>query len=80
MLENIKNEVTRLVAEIIEVPVEELAPGADFANDLGVDSMKAIEISAAIEKKFKIIIPESEIPKVRNLNQVLELTERLIKA
>ncbi len=77
--EQLAGEITKLVSEIIEVPAEQLKPEADFANDLGVDSMKAIEIVAAIEKKLKIVIPEKEIPGIRNLKQVLELVDRLTK-
>ena len=72
-----EQEITQLVAEIIEIPADKLKPDADFFNDLDVDSMKALEIVASIEKKFKIIIPEGEIPKVRSLSHVFELAKKL---
>ncbi len=75
-----EKEIAKLVSEVIEIPEADIKPDADFANDLGVDSMKAIEIVAVIEKKYKIIIPEKEIPKIRNLNQVIALAKNLIKA
>ncbi len=80
MAENLEKEITKLVSEIIEIPEAEIKPGADFATDLNVDSMKAIEIVTAMEKKFKIIIPEKEIPKIHQLNQVIELVKTLKKA
>ena len=39
--------------------------------------MKALEIAAAVEKKYKIIIPEGEIPKIKNLAQVIDMVKRL---
>jgi len=75
MTNNNFEEVRRLVAEIIEVPVERLSPDADFFKDLGVDSLKAIEIVAAFEKKYRIIIPEKDIPNIKNLRQIIEYTE-----
>jgi acyl carrier protein len=74
---NYEEEVKKLVAEIIEVPVERLEPDADFFKDLSVDSLKAIEIVAAFEKKYRIIIPEKDIPNIRNLRQIIEYTEPL---
>ncbi len=68
-----------MVADIIEVPVEKLTPDADFFNDLNVDSLKAIEIVAAFEKKYRVIIPENDIPKIRNLRQLTEYTKDLKK-
>ncbi len=75
MTVNFEEEVKNLVAEIVEVPVEKLKPDADFFDDLGIDSLKAIEIVAAFEKKYRIIIPENDIPNMRNLRQLIEYTK-----
>jgi acyl carrier protein len=77
MPNSLEEEVKKIIADIIEVPVEKLTPDADFFKDLGIDSMKAIEIVAAFEKKYRIIIPENDIPNIRNLRQVLKYTEKL---
>jgi acyl carrier protein len=79
MANNFEQEIKKLVAEIIEVPIENLKPDTDFFNDLGVDSLKAIEIVAAFEKKYRVIIPEKDIPKIRNLRQIIEYTKNLKK-
>ena len=76
MQNTIEEEVKKLVADITEVPVEKLAPDADFFKDLGIDSLKAIEIVAAFEKRYRIIIPEEDIPKIRNLTDVIEYVKK----
>jgi acyl carrier protein len=78
MQNTIEEEVKKLVADITEVPVEKLAPDADFFKDLGIDSLKAIEIVAAFEKRYRITIPEKDIPNIRNLRQLTEYTKKLI--
>ena len=77
MSNNREEEVKKIIADITEVPVEKLTLDADFLKDLGIDSLKAIEIVAAFEKKYRIIIPENDIPNIRNLRQVLKYTEKL---
>ncbi|MBI4682500.1 MAG: acyl carrier protein [Nitrospirae bacterium] len=77
MINNIEDEIREMVSKILEVPVEELAPGVDFFKDLNVDSLKAIEIVAAFEKKYRIIVPEDDIPKIRNLGQLIEYTKNI---
>jgi len=77
MSNNFEEEVKKMIADITEVPVEKLTPDADFFKDLGIDSLKAIEIVAAFEKKYRIIIPEKDIPNIRNIRQVLEYTKNL---
>ena len=77
MPKDFEAEITELIADIIEVPVTELTPDADLFNELSVDSLKAIEIVAACEKKYRVIIPESEIPNIRNCRQIIEFIRNL---
>ncbi|KPK01789.1 MAG: hypothetical protein AMK71_04310 [Nitrospira bacterium SG8_35_4] len=77
MNSNVENELRKMVAEIIEVPEEKLSVEADFFNDLNVDSLKAIEIVAAFEKKYRVVIPEKDIPTIRNLGQIVAYTKKL---
>ena len=79
MNNNFEEEVKNLVSEIIEVPVEKLTPETDFFSDLNVDSLKAIEIVAAFEKKYRVIIPEQDIPNIRNIGKIVEYTKNLKK-
>jgi acyl carrier protein len=79
MPNNYEQEITQMVSEIIEIPAEKIAPDADFFTDLGVDSLKAIEIVAAFEKKYRQIIPEQDIPKIRTIKQILDYTKNLNK-
>ncbi len=75
----IKKEVKNKVSEIIEVAEDKLKDESKFVEDLGVDSMMALEIVASIEKKYKISIPEADIPKIRCLNDIYELLEKTLK-
>lgn len=79
MSNNIDLEIRKMVSDIIEVPFEKLTPEADFFKDLNVDSLKAIEIVAAFEKKYRIIVPENDIPRIRNIRQIIEYTRNLKK-
>ena len=74
--EQVKKEVKTIVAEIIEMPEEEIKDESAFVDDLGVDSMMALEIVAVIEKKFKVPIPEEEIPTITSLQKIYDLLEK----
>lgn len=77
MFDKIQNEILEIISQIIEVPKEKLKAESDLFKDLGVDSLKAIEIVATIEKKYKIQIPEEEIPKIRTIAQVLNYSKKV---
>ena len=76
---NLEQEVTRLIAEIIEMEPSQIDPDAHLVEDLGMDSMMALEILAAIEKKFRIKIPEDDLPKITTVNKAIELARRYVK-
>jgi acyl carrier protein len=75
----IKKELRELVAEIAEVEQEKITDDARFVEDLGMDSMMALEILAAIEERYRIQIPEDLLPKLTNLKEAVRLTARIIK-
>ena len=50
----------------------------NFFTDLEIDSIKAIEIAVAIEKKFKISVRDEDIPKITTVKEAVELTKKLI--
>ena len=69
--EKIKEDVRKLISKIIEIDPEKIGPDTHFIEDLNADSMMALEIMAALEKKYHINIPEDELPKLATLNQVM---------
>jgi acyl carrier protein len=75
----VKKIIAKLIAEIAEIPLNELKDDAKFAEDMGVDSMKALEIVAAIEKKIRVQIPEEKIPMIRSPKDVYNIVEALLK-
>lgn len=76
--QELEKQIKELVASVIGIPTNKLDPDADFAKDLGVDSMKAIEITGAIEKTFRVIVPEEQIRKIRTLRQATDLAKQLL--
>lgn len=78
MIKDIEQEIRKMVAEVLETKPEEIDPEARFVEDLGMDSMMALEILAAIEKKFKVVIPEDMLPKFTSLNQTTILVKQIL--
>ena len=77
--ETLEKELRSLVSEIVEIEEDKVVPEANFVEDLGMDSMMALEILASIEKKYKLKIPEENLTKITNLNQVVGLVSEFLK-
>lgn len=76
---NMDQDVKAIIAEIIEMDPDKIDANAHLVEDLGMDSMMALEILATLEKKFKIKLPEEELPKITTVNRAIELTRKYVK-
>lgn len=76
--DNLEKEIRSLIAEILEVDEEKITPDAKFVEDLGMDSMMALEILASAEKKYKIKIPEEYLTKVTSLRSMVEIAQKML--
>jgi acyl carrier protein len=70
------NELREIVAEVLELEPGEITDSADFREQYQADSIRGIEILSRIEKKYRIEIPQSELPRMGNLNAVYEVAAR----
>ncbi|MFK8000022.1 MAG: acyl carrier protein [Polyangiales bacterium] len=68
-MEELKAQLREIVAEVAEI--DEVPDTTPF-QELGIDSMMAIEIVADVERTFKLSIPEDELQDLTDLNAVFE--------
>jgi acyl carrier protein len=69
-------QLREIIAEVLEIEPEELTDTGDFAEEYDADSLRAIEIVARIDKQFKVEIPQSELPELRNLKSTYDAVAR----
>jgi acyl carrier protein len=75
---NTEKEIVAIISDVSGYEAEEITAEANFFKDLEVDSIKAIEITVAIEKKFKISVRDEDVPKLTTVRQAIELVEKLL--
>lgn len=75
----IEQDIKQIISTILEIEPDKITPEARFVEDLGMDSMMALEILAAIEKKYHITIPEENLTKMTSLSDVINLTKNHIE-
>jgi acyl carrier protein len=71
-LEYTTEEILRLAAAHFKVPREQLAPGDDFFQKLGIDSMQALELLTRLEQHFRIELPDYEMQGVSDFRTLAE--------
>ena len=78
MTEQIEKDIISILSEVSGVDEQEIKPETDLAKDLEIDSIKAIEITVAIEKKFKVSVRDEDVPKIMTLRQAVDLVSQLL--
>jgi acyl carrier protein len=78
MSQNIEKEIISIISEVSGTDEEEIKLDSNLINDLEIDSIKAIEIAVAVEKKYKVSIRDEDIPKIMTPRQIVELTQKLL--
>lgn len=64
------NPVREIIAAKLSLPVDEVTPEAKFKEELGADSLDAVEIIMALEERFSLEIPDDDTTGLTNLSAV----------
>lgn len=75
---DVEKEIVTIISEVSGFDEEEITSEKNFYKDLEIDSIKAIEITVAIEKKFKISVRDEDVPNITTVKQAVELVNKLI--
>ena len=79
MSDELIERVRKVIATSKRIPEDQVTVDSAF-EELGIDSMDAVEILFALENEFDINIPDEEVKSVRNVRQMVEGVERLLAA
>jgi acyl carrier protein len=72
---NIKERVIDIIHYVLGCDKERLKDEAHFINDLGCDSLDAVEIIMELEEEFDIQIPDSEIDTTPTIGSLVKKME-----
>jgi len=79
MSDDLIQRVLKAIATSKRIPLETVKIDSQF-QELGIDSMDAVEILFALENEFDINIPDDEVRSVRDVRGMCEGVEKLVAA
>ena len=75
---DVEREIISIVSDVSGYEPEEITPDKNFFKDLEIDSIKAIEITVAIEKKFKVSVRDEDVPNITTVRQAVDMVNQLL--
>ena len=73
MNNTVEEQLKKIVANQLGRNIEELDINNELLNDLGGDSLDAVEITLSIEEQFNIKIADAEYVNLKTLQEYAEL-------
>ncbi|MBK9975915.1 MAG: acyl carrier protein [Planctomycetes bacterium] len=67
---SLSDRVNQIVASEFELDAQSIRPDADLYNDLGLDSLDAIDLVVALERAFGFKVEEGAVRKIRTVGQL----------
>ena len=63
--------IAAIIAEQFDMDVDDLSEDTDILDDLGCDSMGAVELIVAIESATDIRIPDEAVDSIRTIGDIV---------
>ncbi|AIO19623.1 Acyl carrier protein [Candidatus Izimaplasma bacterium HR1] len=65
-------KVKEIIAEELGIELDEIKMESDLTDDLGADSLDAIELIMEVESQFDVEIADSEATKIKAVSDIVE--------
>lgn len=73
---HVEQEVVSIVSQITKVPPSRLKRDTDLKAELNVDSLQGLQIIAALEQRFGIVLPDEELDNYTSIGAITEMVAR----
>ncbi len=72
-------KVCKMLGEQLGIAAEGIRPEQEIVKDLGADSLDVVELMMALEDEHGITLPEDEIEKIKTVQDIVDMMEKLSK-
>ncbi len=77
-MSNVLDRVKQIVSMELRAELKSLTPETNFVNDLGCDSLDAVELVMDFEEEFNIDIPDDKEEGIKTIQQAVTAIEEAL--
>ncbi len=71
-----KEEIISIIAEVLEIPKENINEKTNLVKDLDVESLDLVDLVAAFEDKYDIEILDKDIKNLQTVGDIIKYIEK----
>ncbi len=72
-------KIQEMLAEALNLPVEQITAESKIVDDLGADSLDVVELLSRLEDEYGIVIPDEDVEELLTVGDVAAELEKLTK-
>ena len=69
-------QVKEVMVETLNCEEEDIKPEALLEDDIGIDSLDAVELALALEELFGVKIPDEELSEMKTVKDIVDCMDR----
>jgi acyl carrier protein len=69
-------KVRKIIGEQLKIDENQITMDSSIADDLGADSLDAVELIMALEEEFGIEVPDEDTEKIKTVGDVVRYIEK----
>ncbi len=77
MVEVSDARIKEIIADKLDINLEQVTDGAKFIDDLGADSLDVVELIMTLEDEFEIEITDEEAEKILTVRNAIDFIKSL---
>jgi acyl carrier protein len=75
---DLEARVKQILTHRLGIPPAEIRLDATLVEDLGMDSLDAVELAIAAERQFNVSLSDEQMAKLKTVADIVGLVERLV--
>ncbi|ANQ54390.1 acyl carrier protein [Thermosipho affectus] len=77
--EELLRQVSKILAEKLDVPIEDIDESSNIIDDLGADSLDVVDLVMILEDEYGVKIEDDELERIVTIEDLLNILEPKLK-
>jgi acyl carrier protein len=74
---NLEARIKQILTERLGIPSRDITTDAKLVDDLGMDSLDAVELAIATERQFGVSVSDEQVAKLLTVGDIVKLVQQL---
>ncbi len=72
-------KIQGMLAESLNLPLEKITPDSKIVEDLGADSLDAVELISRLEDEYNVTVEDEDVENMVTVGDLVNMVEKLVK-